>query len=668
MNSHTQKINSYMHLGALIGPLLIALVFFIMMIRQTAFSWQFPVVGMAGLILCYWWGWKGVAVSIAGLAAVALHALLGRADDWMWVVTLTLCMMSSYVVTALMTGELQYSWEMMLKEIDDQRQSNNSLHDNVLMVQNSFQQERQSFQSRLKEIEEQLEGREQKLRAADNMINLVRDELTALHAGREKLLQELFEARQKVVVAKETDEASLQKDRLLADYKELLTIRDGELSEVKGQFESLLLELRLSRQQNEADTAALGMIEASHKGSEERYLKGQAEQGRLQSIIHELNGHIEMLSMEKQLLESTLARLQSELEEISTQRQDTDSLVESHKVILNDLHAKLEHLEKESITEKERSFNLQAEYGKRELLLQHQLEEAMQKYVSASQQVHEWEKREAEYSGVQQQLGDLLAQREIEQSDNEHLRSQWEGLQKEFGELQAKVETAMQQEIELKSSHENLQNESEELRGRISLLQEALVRFEEQDRDLKSHNESLQNEREELKGKISRLHGDIARLEGIEKAYHEVSNDLTKKQALIGELEAEKATIIQQLEEQKLAASSEQSSVAASREQRRLEGLYNQLREQFAQKSATLESTRRELFLTQEKLLALNKEMQELHLMSHQELANYLGSVLSETDHELGHLEAECQSEIYQLEELITQLVARESTMAADRI
>lgn len=93
------------------------------------------------------------------------------------------------------------------------------------------------------------------------------------------------------------------------------------------------------------------------------------------------------------------------------------------------------------------------------------------------------------------------------------------------------------------------------------------------------------------------------------------------------------------------------------REFRRMEGLYNQLREQFAQKSALLDTTRQELFHAQEKLLKSQKEMDEYKLLHEREADAQISKILRSAENELRNSEQQ-QIEIEQLQDLISTLLA----------
>ena len=99
-------------------------------------------------------------------------------------------------------------------------------------------------------------------------------------------------------------------------------------------------------------------------------------------------------------------------------------------------------------------------------------------------------------------------------------------------------------------------------------------------------------------------------------------------------------------------------AVIDDRELRRIEGLYQQLRQQFADKSEVLSTTRKELFVTQEKLSALQKEMEEAKVYEDSETAESLQKLIAAAESELALSEQQHTTEISRLHEVIDSLMA----------
>ncbi len=88
-------------------------------------------------------------------------------------------------------------------------------------------------------------------------------------------------------------------------------------------------------------------------------------------------------------------------------------------------------------------------------------------------------------------------------------------------------------------------------------------------------------------------------------------------------------------------------------EARRWEGLYKQLRQQFDEKSNILNETRRELFISQEKIEKLSREKEEYSLNSQTPLEKELELQIVRLEQEYDQAVAHYESEIAALEEII---------------
>lgn len=93
------------------------------------------------------------------------------------------------------------------------------------------------------------------------------------------------------------------------------------------------------------------------------------------------------------------------------------------------------------------------------------------------------------------------------------------------------------------------------------------------------------------------------------------------------------------------------------REFRRIEGLYQQLRQQFEEKNEVLNATRRELFIAQEKLLATQKDLEEAELKNENTVVKSLRQQLEEAEYERDILEKQYAVETQHLHELIDSLM-----------
>jgi chromosome segregation ATPase len=136
-----------------------------------------------------------------------------------------------------------------------------------------------------------------------------------------------------------------------------------------------------------------------------------------------------------------------------------------------------------------------------------------------------------------------------------------------------------------------------------------------------------------------------------------VQSEAQELKAYCDHLQTEKETLAAQIQQLQSDNQPKPDTVVSDRELRRIQGLYKQLREQFAEKSSTLDVTRKQLFLSEEKLAALQKEMEESRLYDEYEVDTHLSSLLTSAEKELVGTEHRYESEIQQLHEVIDRLI-----------
>jgi len=124
----------------------------------------------------------------------------------------------------------------------------------------------------------------------------------------------------------------------------------------------------------------------------------------------------------------------------------------------------------------------------------------------------------------------------------------------------------------------------------------------------------------------------------------------TEKETLRNEL----TTLKHVLQETQTALEQQCSQKEDWQKMRQTEGLYQQLREQFAEKSATLDATRKELFLAQEALETLRHETEERLHYERTHADSSFDKHVKNLEGEIERLSAEC----HRLEDLVTSLMS----------
>lgn len=179
-----------------------------------------------------------------------------------------------------------------------------------------------------------------------------------------------------------------------------------------------------------------------------------------------------------------------------------------------------------------------------------------------------------------------------------------------------------------------------------------------------SQNEKLLNEvtqsRQQTNLALERLEAtqhELAQNEAnqnIQKAVvHEMSDHietLTREKGLL-------AQTLEKLQNELMTTVQDKEIPPETAEARRIQGMYLQLRQQFDEKCKTLDETRRELFCSQEKLLALQREYEEVALYSQSEAEKLLELELQRMERERAQEEKIYKQESEALQEIITTLL-----------
>lgn len=353
---------------------------------------------------------------------------------------------------------------------------------------------------------------------------------------------------------------------------------------------------------------------------------------------------------------------------------------------LNLVEEAFKTLKKESNQEKD-SFRNQLDPLRKNLADLEKNYNAQQELLSAAQQqltesTHEKkalksivETRESE---IQQLNEQLEAQRALA-IEIEPLKEQLKKRDQELFNLQFQLNSAIEdhrlaqtvseqsmQEIvrlqELSAIHEELSEKSQE----EQILQQA-VQYE-----LNEHIETLSREKDLLESMLKKLQDELEEVRLCEKNLLQWKDEALAKEDLIQALQKQ----LKDSEEQRLSLSEEIKNFPAPVEpcglslslsnepdfeneqiaRRRSEAMYLQLREQFLEKSALLDKTRRELFHAQEQILKHQKEMEEEHTYGQGKTEEALLNHINCLSKDLEEMRLQYEREIDHLHTLVSTL------------
>jgi len=161
----------------------------------------------------------------------------------------------------------------------------------------------------------------------------------------------------------------------------------------------------------------------------------------------------------------------------------------------------------------------------------------------------------------------------------------------------------------------------------------------------------LINEKEKLELRLHQLSLEVERLPVVneeknkaERAFQDISAELQQTQQILNQ-------VLEDQQKTKALSSSEESSL-----RRRAEGMHLQLREQFNEKSAVLDETRRQLFHTQEALLQLQNTLREQEQFSTHPAVHELIQHILKMQKSYSLLKKQYESEIGDLHEIVSLL------------
>lgn len=265
------------------------------------------------------------------------------------------------------------------------------------------------------------------------------------------------------------------------------------------------------------------------------------------------------------------------------------------------------------------------------------------------------------YSQVNALQEQLYAQEKQRQIDQEKLQASAKQLReyeekRHFQEEQHQIDQGKLQVFaeQLGEYQEKLDRHEEQRR----LVQEKLQAFTDQQ---KGYEEKLRfhQEQQQIYETKQRAYEDKQRANEqiLKLARHEVATAYSNQEKLTQEIEGlqreyEKLKNAQEEQRQQPA-----EGIVEMRELRRIEGLYQQLRTQFEEKNEVLNATRKELFVTQEKLLAAQKDLEEAPLKNDNATVKSLRQQLVDAEEERIALENQYTSEVQQLHELVDSLM-----------
>jgi hypothetical protein len=242
--------------------------------------------------------------------------------------------------------------------------------------------------------------------------------------------------------------------------------------------------------------------------------------------------------------------------------------------------------------------------------LERKIHELEEKLTSSSDLIRSTtEKAEMWERLVQLSRAETQAQIEVREKIEQKMRQEQIQL-KMTAQSKEELEKALAEQLKKSSQNDELENQlkiaaqnKKELETALALSAQNKVEFEKALSQTKQTATQLSALQENLEKEA------MQRKEGEEKI-HLLTDQLGQLTDRLKELQSEKEKLEKALDEALKPELEEENTSSLSFSQ--LQGLYNQLREQFEEKKALLDSTRKDLFHVQEELSRLQKIRQDL--------------------------------------------------------
>lgn len=401
MERTAKKLEAQIQFWTLIGPILIVMTLLAVMIRGEPRQWALSCVAILGIPFCWKWKMRGLALSIGLLVIVFLYQMIEVSfDGRFWISALTVTIATTFVVTALSFEEAKDVIRAL--EIESKSRLDNlfTLDEKFKELQSSFQKERDLLIAKITQSQQDLEEKQQQVFSYEKIVGIAKGEILATQQKQEKLLQEVFDKRQEAVLLQQRiEELQINQQAVVVQED-----RTEEIADLQKRLEQALEEVQSSHKQIEEYALELASLKEMNESQDKISLRAQEEQILHQAIVQEMNDHLEGLLREKNLLEHTLARLQTELDSMHVQEEQKTQTIELQLHNIQTLKTNLEKRDEELRDEKKKYEDQKVVLENKLKILSGQVDELTSKWSHSTQQISLWQQRIADYELLREKL------------------------------------------------------------------------------------------------------------------------------------------------------------------------------------------------------------------------------------------------------------------------
>lgn len=193
-----KKAENQIQYWALLGPMVILLSTTILLFKMSD-HWYLPVSLLIGIPLCVKWNMKGLVASLVILFSLFIFSYQGlELEDRYWHLGMGMSMALSFVILTLSMEELQTLFGKFKAESQSRLENFLRLDENVKIQEKNWSVEKEALSSNVLIMFKELEKVQTEKQTFEKLVYLAKDELIALRAQHEQLLQDLFYKKQQI--------------------------------------------------------------------------------------------------------------------------------------------------------------------------------------------------------------------------------------------------------------------------------------------------------------------------------------------------------------------------------------------------------------------------------------------------------------------------------------
>lgn len=624
MDAVEKKVEGQIQFWSLLGPALILLSITVLLFKVSD-HWVYPVSALIGILLCVKWKMKGM---VAALGCLFLLSGIGyqnlELDDRYWHVGLALTMAFSFIVLTLSLEEVEGLIRKLQLESQSRLDNFVLLDEKWKIAELEWTGERERSQSEIASLTQEMSRTQEEKQTFYKLTQLAKDELVQVRGQHDLLLQDLSYKKQQIAQLHERlEETEITIQGFInSDVEKNIQSLTERLSELDREKETWKAKVALIQSEGKAYQEEKEQLKQELQASQEReksclldqHFHQQArieQQNAFQSLQHRCT----LLEQEKNALLQTRANLQQQLEQVQYLEDQHRQATQLSQQKIQDLKAGLFSAEKQ----KEALQKQKKECEGQILSLEKQFEQQEEHYKLQLQKL---------YNQLEEQKEKTEAHLEdYKQQTFQHTEHKYKGLEEEKRVLQERFQ----------KSQEDLLRSKQELESKNRALSVAEAEIEKLSEDLSKQHEIAQNAAQQMQ-----------RLDTLKSKFEE--------SCLIAETELNSA-------KQKLDSvqQNQEKLPYATGNTRRIEAMYIQLQDQFKEKCAVLDTTRRELFHANEELLKRKRELEEEKIFGQSLNEIHFQRNLLQLGRKYEQVQQHYQQEIEDLTQLVEHLLRQMS-------